>query len=144
PVPSGKRAEWRLRPDAHAVADVRKQITAWLAGHGLSADDVGLVATELLANAVQAARSSVMLDARVRGRWVSLEVSDDGHGAVLPDAGYAVATAEDEQGRGLFLVHALATGIEVRTTTRGTTIRCVVEAEEIAATPLPLPSQRIT
>ncbi len=142
PVPSGKRAEWRIGPDPHTVPRVRREITSWLAGHGLSADDVGLVATELLANAVRAARSSVVLDARLRGQWVALEVTDDGHGAVLPEGGYVLPGGEAEAGRGLFLVHSLAKGVEMRTTARGTSIRCAVQADEIPATPLQLPSQR--
>lgn len=98
-------------------------------------DDVGLVASELLTNAVVHARSSVRLQLR-RSDHLLVSVQDDVPG-LLPPAQTADEQRDlwSEGGRGLALVAALSTAWGVRQTAPGKTVWFAVSLPATAAVP---------
>ncbi len=121
---------WEVTPgNAVALGEARRGLGDWLSSHRCRADDAVLVASELMANAVMAAPSAVVLTAAMDGEQLVLEVSDDGQGGEhLDELGQRLPTAESEQGRGLFLVRALSDDLSIVTTPTGTVARCVIPA----------------
>lgn len=102
-----------LRASTAELRLVRRALSSWLKEQGVDADDVSiltLVANELVANAVGAARgasSRVELNAALAAGVVTIEVSDDGPGFVLrrpvPPPG-----TEAQRSRGLHIVDRLS------------------------------------
>ncbi|MQY16227.1 hypothetical protein SRB5_64250 [Streptomyces sp. RB5] len=89
------------------VGGVRREMVAALERWGLDAvaDDVALVASELVSNAVRhASAREVQVGLWATPETVVVEVVDD---APQPPR-YVIAAAEDERGRGLQIVDALA------------------------------------
>jgi CheY-like chemotaxis protein len=78
-------------------------------------DNAMLVASELVTNAVIHARTGVELRASFANRILRLEVLDRGPGTPDP----RVATSQDENGRGLLLVSALAAAWGVESASEG-------------------------
>jgi len=141
---------WRVEPGDHAgTTTARHGLEAWLLERGADSDDPTLVAAELLANAVVAARRSVELTVTVDGERLVVQVADDGCGdASLDTRGRALPDLDSEDGRGLFLVRALSDEVTIQSTARGTVIRCVLGWSEALAGPAEaavsgwLPAQR--
>ncbi len=107
----------------------RQGLEQWLGNQQFDTDDAVLVAAELMANAVVAARSAVVLSATMHGDHIVLEVSDDGHGDEHLDAfGKRLPVTDSEQGRGLFMVRALSEDVSMMSTSAGTVVRCVIPA----------------
>jgi PAS domain S-box-containing protein len=129
------RMSWDVTPgNAFAMRSARKGLEQWLAEQDAHSEDAVLVAAELLANAVVAARSSVVLSAVLQEDQAVLEVSDDGAGAEhLDDRGQRLPRADSEAGRGLFLVRALSDRVSMMSTAAGTVVRCVVPARRRTA-----------
>jgi PAS domain S-box-containing protein len=127
PVPAHETSRtWTLSPDVTEVSATRRALAAWLADRDAAGDDVLLAVSELLANAVRAARTQVTLRIAVSPDEVVAEVADDGAGG-LDLAGHDVLPElADERGRGLFLVHALAAGVTAMSTTEGSVVRAVL------------------
>jgi anti-sigma regulatory factor (Ser/Thr protein kinase) len=98
----------RLASDPRAPGAARAFVRARLAEHGAPAgvdtDDVVLITSELVTNAVEAGASSVLLDVRLSARGLEIVVEDDAGG--WP----AVGRAQDHAvgGRGLHIVEQLA------------------------------------
>ncbi|MFF2653601.1 ATP-binding protein [Streptomyces sp. NPDC058045] len=96
-----------IAADPALVARVRHDVCGALRAWGLDelADDMALMASELVGNAVRyAASGGVGVLLKVQGSFVLLEVTDaDDQGPTVRQA-----TAVDENGRGVFLVDALA------------------------------------
>ena len=125
PLPT---ARWEVLPDVHAVPKVRREAVRWLGDHGLGAGDVALVVSELLANAVRAARARVTLDLALREQGLEVTVTDDGQGiGALPADSDPDLDAEGN--RGLYLVRRLATDLELLPSPAGTTVRCRMALE---------------
>jgi anti-sigma regulatory factor (Ser/Thr protein kinase) len=112
-------ATWEVPADPAIVAGVRKQVAARLSGWGLG--DVAfvteLVVTELVTNAIRYAKSPIQLRL-IRDRTLICEVSDAS--STAPHMRRALA--DDEGGRGLFLVSQLTQRWGSRQTSRGKTI----------------------
>ena len=117
-VPGGTSQDQPAWPhvtqDVFTAADrwvpAARQFTARaLAGWGVTAEDAGLVVTELASNAVRAARGTACGQFLVRIRYrpsvVLLEVGD---ASTSVPVFAAPATAGEEHGRGLLLVARLA------------------------------------
>ncbi|MFG3117894.1 ATP-binding protein [Streptomyces sp. NPDC048197] len=134
---------------APAVATARHQLVAEMRGWGLPADsdalnDVELMAGELLSNAVQHAGSGVItLIARCDGNALRVEVSDSSRELPRPRS----PSKDDEHGRGLCIVAALADRYDVEPTASGK--RCWAEVR-LPATPssqatarIPLPRRQL-
>lgn len=134
PLPVTERSRtWAVPPELRAVPATRRELDAWLAAAGAECDDVLLAVSELLANAVRFARTEVTLRVEIAGEHVVVEVSDDGPGVVgLDERGLALPAADIDSGRGLFLVRAVASDVDVMSTAEGSVIRCSV--------PLPAPA----
>ena len=135
-----KRASWTIAPEAAAVRDVRRSFASWLASQNIAPDDVLLAAAELLANAARAARSRVTLHVRLAEGTIVLDVSDDG--AAGPDIarhGTTLPPTDAERGRGLFLVRAVSSHVDVLATAEGTTIRANLRAQPAGPAPAPAP-----
>lgn len=112
---------------AVAVANARHRVVAGICGWGLPVgssvvETVALVTSELLTNAVQhAGDGPISVAARLKGDTVRVEVSDSS--PALPTL--SLPTGDDEHGRGLFIVAALAVRHDVETTESGK--RCWAE-----------------
>jgi serine/threonine-protein kinase RsbW len=118
---------WTIAPDAESVGVVRRQLVAWLEAHPVPQerlDAVALVVSELVTNAVTAARSTIQVHAVLGDATLEVAVTDDGRGLTVhlddvPDVDDLFA----ESGRGLHLVDALASTWTVRADDAGTTVR---------------------
>ena len=135
------RKSWSIAPEAAAASDLRRSLGGWLAERGIAADDAKLVAAELLANAVRAARTRVTLHAKVSDDELVLDVTDDG--IAEPDIAQRGATlpaADAERGRGLYIVRALSTNVDVLTTEEMTMMRAILPVVIIETTPAPAPA----
>ncbi|MFE9556376.1 ATP-binding protein [Streptomyces sp. NPDC006703] len=112
---------------AVAVANARHQIVAEIRGWGLPVgssvvETVALVTSELLTNAVQhAGDGPISVAAQLKDDTVRVEVSDSSPALPTP----SLRTGDDEHGRGLFIVGALAVRHDVETTESGK--RCWAE-----------------
>ena len=98
--------ELSLDPVLRAASDARKATRRWLADSAMSAallDDLQLVISELVTNAVVHARTPLRLLVRFDGHRVVTEVFDAD--ARLPTPGVSV---DDVGGRGLILVDRLS------------------------------------
>ncbi len=128
-----RRMSWDVEPGSEiSIRQARQGLERWLSGHRSSADDGVLVAAELLANAVVAARSSVVLSATFSGTQLILEVSDDGSGdSHLEELGGHLPITESEHGRGLFLVRALSDQVSMMSTAEGTVVHCVLPVQSL-------------
>ncbi|MEV0189571.1 PAS domain S-box protein [Kitasatospora purpeofusca] len=104
---------------ASSVGDGRgfltKTLTAWDCAH--LADDARLLVSEVLTNALQHAQGPLGLHLRRTSTEVTIEISD--HSPHLPQP--RLAAPDDESGRGLLLVDALADSWGVRPTDDGKT-----------------------
>jgi len=101
-----------VRAEAASAAAVRAGLTADLAAHGLSADarnDVALVATELITNAIQHGQplpsDELAVEWSTEGEDVLIRVTDGG-GSSHPRL--MSSGPDDTSGRGLAIVHSLA------------------------------------
>lgn len=112
---------WRLPPSVREVSGVRRAVTQWLQARELHEDDLqdlALVTSELLSNAVTAAHGEVRLRVVLDSSRVRLEVEDDGAGPAdggdgLAAGSFAVPVPEADTGRGLFLVRGLTDDLRV-------------------------------
>jgi len=106
--------EHRFTPSPASISLARHLLLDWLVRLPVDraeSEDLLLVASELCSNAVRHSTGkpgSVVLRARADGEDVVLEVQDDGGRLQLPDTLDEMPEPEAEQGRGLFLVQALA------------------------------------
>ncbi|MFE1075128.1 ATP-binding protein [Streptomyces sp. NPDC058783] len=109
-----------LSTPAEARHHVRETCRQWAVPTPV-AGDAELVVSELATNAVQHAPSAddLTLALRLSAGHLWLAVSD--HGPRTRIRSHAVATAEDERGRGLQIVQALATRWVIDTSEAGTT-----------------------
>ncbi|MEU7028196.1 SpoIIE family protein phosphatase [Streptomyces sp. NPDC046275] len=118
-VPADRIAEWEVPSDPSAVAPVRTEAAARIAGWGL--EEAGftaeLVLSELITNAIRYGRPPVRVRL-VYDRVLICEVSDGS--STSPHLRHAADT--DEGGRGLFLVAQFAQRWGTRYARRGKTI----------------------
>jgi anti-sigma regulatory factor (Ser/Thr protein kinase) len=126
-----RRVEVRLPPTAAAVRTARhiteQACIAW--GMSFAADRARFIAGELVANAVEHARTGSRLVVAVRGRYLHLRVSDEGPGqpttlCLDPEAGMAGM----ERGRGLHLVNLFSAAWGVTPGDSGKTVWALVTA----------------
>jgi PAS domain S-box-containing protein len=126
--PADSRTEqacWTLDPVALDAATTRRTASAWLAERGVPTDEAALVLGELLANAVEHARSSVEALLVLTADRLVIEVRDDGPGLRAVPAQRAADDAEG--GRGFTIVRALSRDLDVRSTASGSVVRAVLE-----------------
>lgn len=107
--PDVRTAHIELAPDLQSVAAVRRFVRAQLAGRPEPiVDDVSLLASELVTNAIVHVRSNVVVGVAADGAEVLVAVTDERHDR-LPVVG-RMPDAEDvvEMSRGLALVRSIA------------------------------------
>jgi anti-sigma regulatory factor (Ser/Thr protein kinase) len=114
-----------VRETRHEVADI---LVSWKLpapnGDGGATDDVLLVVSELMTNAVRHGGPELIgISIELRPDLIRIEIYD-GNDFIPGPAGPTPGT-RDEDGRGLFLVEALAKTITWEPTARGK--RCVVD-----------------
>jgi anti-sigma regulatory factor (Ser/Thr protein kinase) len=112
-----------LRCDASLLAGLRHAFAGWLEARGLGEESRAsavLATHEATANAIEHGRSagSVNVRAHLVDDALMIEVSDQGQ---WRPAGFG----DDERGRGLMLIAALVSDLDIRSETGGTTIRMV-------------------
>lgn len=103
-------------------------------------DDATLATSELVSNAVRHAASDISLVVKVRPESVRVEVHDDGEAVIRarrPDGGPALSVADDEHGRGLFIVAAIADrgGVEEQVPPPGKSLWLEIQLPDDADTP---------
>lgn len=127
---------WRLAPAAEEIGATRRQVGEWLAARELDPDDIDdvrLVVSELLTNAVAAAHAAITVHVAVDTGRVHVWVSDDGGSTPdLSAAGAEPAPPDAQAGRGLFLVRSVMDDIAAVTNEIGTTVRCVKRLRRVA------------
>lgn len=107
----GATLDWRISvPGVPAIVAVARRLVGAALGDSPRRDDIELVTSELMTNAIchtPSGESGSLVTLRIRTRpgWVRIEVSDRGSAswAEPPSAG-----ADEERGRGLAIVHMLA------------------------------------
>ena len=121
-VPSGVRPaeggaharsmlDWRVSvPGVPAIVGITRRLVRAVLGDSARLDDIELVASELVTNAIRhtpSGRTGSLLTLRIRSTagWARIEVSDLGSGSWAEPSPVG---EHDECGRGLLIVNALA------------------------------------
>lgn len=124
--PERDTATWHLPPvprsPARARALASARLRSWNAD-GRPRDDMLLVVSELVTNAVRFGAGPVVLRLVRAGRRLLCEVTDSGNGRPRMHRGDDL----DDSGRGLLVVHKLTTGWGVRWTSTGKTVWAELE-----------------
>ena len=120
PAAPEARAMVQLAPEPRSVAAARRFVAKTLAewGHEDQCDRACLVASEILTNAVRHADTPIALRLHRTPREITVEISDDS--THLPQR--RIPEPDDENGRGLMLVDALADSWGTRLTRTGKSI----------------------
>lgn len=123
-------ARWELSPQAtYLLSRVRRELREWMAAHEIVSEDALLVADELLANALDAARTRAVLSVEVTDRTLTIEATDDGRGdPLLNEHGRTQPPDGRERGRGLYIVRRLSREVQALSTTDGSVVRAQVVA----------------
>ena len=112
---SGYWAEFPGEPSSIQAA--RRGCSSWVVeatGDADVASKAALVVSELVANAVQAAPGSIFeVSASLTGTDVSVAVRNQGSVAMLPARPWVAPAEGAPRGRGLAIVHALASDVQV-------------------------------
>lgn len=123
------RASWSVSPAPENLSALRSDAGAWLAANGVDgtpADDLVLIASELIANALEVARSQITLRLTLDHGQVTVEVEDDGPGrSDLDRLGRDEPEGDAEAGRGLYIVRRLVDDVEITSTPQGSLVRAV-------------------
>lgn len=137
--PVRPRVWWTIAPDGRHLPSLRHDMAAWLSAHRVSegsVSEVKLVMSELVTNALAAARSRVSVDALFEKGNLKLSVGDDGEGTPnLGEIGFALPEPGAEGGRGLYVVRAITDQLQVDVSETGTvmtvTKMLTMEEEEV-------------
>ena len=105
----------RLPGEPLAAREARRAVTSWALARGLGpdVDDLELITSELVANAASHGQGQVTLEVEDTGELIRLRVTDSG--AIPPEPRDALP--DDDSGRGLLIVAALASNWGSRVTT---------------------------
>ena len=137
-VVEARSARQAIRDEQQAVAEARHFVAdtlrEWAIGEPL-VDDVVLLVSELVTNALIHGRGPVELRIRMSGESLILEVRDTA--SYLPRR--LRPTVDDEHGRGLQLVSMLAERWGTRPTRDGKAVWCVFSTTKHSSYPTPTP-----
>lgn len=128
-APGETRTRWAVEPVPEGVTHARAALRSWLATQDVDggvAAALQLAASELLTNAITAARTKVDLRAWIDEDAVSIEVEDDGAGRPdLDRLGLQLPPPDADVGRGLFIARAMCDELSALSTFEGTVVRVV-------------------
>jgi anti-sigma regulatory factor (Ser/Thr protein kinase) len=125
----------RLAPDPASAARARRHVE-WFAGElDLEPGSANVVATELVANAVQHGEEPIVLDLRTSDASWFVEVTDGASAEFVHDPPSPLIDLV-EGGFGLVLVAHLSRTWGVRQTPRGKTVWAELATETLVQTPL--------
>jgi anti-sigma regulatory factor (Ser/Thr protein kinase) len=110
-----------IPPDVARLASLRRALSDWLERSGVADPpraDLVLATHEAAANAIEHGNPEQPFEVRgeINDRVLKVEISDTGRWE-------ASRTGNDERGRGLVLIKALVSKLEIRTGRYGTTLR---------------------
>jgi serine/threonine-protein kinase RsbW len=110
-----------VSPDIARLASLRRALTDWLERSGVADPpraDLVLATHEAAANAIEHGNPEQPFEVRgeINDRVLTLEISDTGQWE-------GSRRSNDERGRGLVLIKALVSKLEIRTSRYGTTLR---------------------
>ncbi len=120
---SAQRLDIELPADSRRLHELRTRVARWLADSGVAADvipDIVIALNEAASNSVLHAYASTPERGHVR---VSLTIDDDAVTAVVFDEGQWRERRDRHDGRGLELMGALMTDVQVEPTGGGTAVR---------------------
>ncbi len=114
--------ELHVEHDLEALAPLRRTLDEWLDHRGLPDPPraaVVLATHEALANAIEHSNSisPVLVKAAARSAGFVIEISDNGHWRI-PEP-----HPSDNRGRGLVLIRALVSDVQITSGRQGTTVR---------------------
>ena len=112
-----------ILPDVARLTPLRRALSDWLERSGVADPpraDLVLATHEAAANAIEHGNpeQSFAVRGEIVDRVLTVEISDTGRWG-------ASRTGNDERGRGLVLIKALVSKVEIRTGRHGTTVRLV-------------------
>lgn len=110
-----------IPPDVARLAPLRRALSDWMERSGVADPpraDLVLAMHEAAANAIEHGNPEQPFEVRgeIIGRVLTVEIADTGRWE-------ASRTGNDERGRGLVLIKALVSKLEIRTGKHGTTLR---------------------
>ena len=117
--------EISFEPDPRSPGAARRFVREVLDAHGLRTDAAEIIVSELMTNVVHHARTPVQVRVAIDPSAVCLELRDGS--TIIPAVRDAAEDAED--GRGLFIVDALARSWSVEQAPGGKCIRVEIDAE---------------
>jgi PAS domain S-box-containing protein len=129
----------RLTPNRAEVPIARRRFATWLASRfeeSVDVDELTLVVSELCANAIVAARTSVVLRVWSVGISLVIEVEDDGDAVLEPSVDGVLDDSTIERGRGLLIAKRLADEFTIQSDEYHT----LVHFERRIAAPVPAPT----
>ncbi|MCV7039007.1 anti-sigma regulatory factor [Mycolicibacterium moriokaense] len=109
---------------AERLAEIRRKLTGWLKPIGMSSSriaDIVLVVNEACTNCIEHAYRDIIggrirIDAVHDKGQIVVDIADDGVWQTPP-------TQPSTRGRGLSIMRAVSTGVDVNSSTKGTTVR---------------------
>ena len=154
-LPPAQDRRWELSPDPAEVRRVRHEVAAFARTCAIAEEEIDrmqVVVSELVTNAVRAARSTIVVELGLGDLFAELTVTDDGPGfEAFTVAETLEIDLEAENGRGLPLVSTWTDDLVILPAPDGTIVRArlawdadaasVREMEDayLPATPQPLP-----
>lgn len=126
-LPPARVRRWELTPDPGEVRRVRHEVAAFARTRAIAEEEIDrlqVVVSELVTNAVRAARSSIVVELRLSDLFGDLTVIDDGPGfEAVPPADTLDIDFESENGRGLPLVSTWTDDLVILPAPDGTIVR---------------------
>jgi anti-sigma regulatory factor (Ser/Thr protein kinase) len=135
-LPNGRRWSFDVS-DFEAATRLRHRVMAAVHAERRLMGDfdaVELIVGELLGNVARHTPGAIRVEIDLSSQNVALSVSDEGSGFAY-DPGAFPGDVWRENGRGMSLVSALARGVEVASSAKGTTVRVELPLEMRAASP---------
>jgi anti-sigma regulatory factor (Ser/Thr protein kinase) len=118
--------ETRVPPDLAQLGPLRRSLSGWLEGVGIAdpfRSEIVLATHEATANAIEHSRAPepVLICAHIEEGLIAIEIRDRGQ--------WTETGVSEERGRGLPLIAALVSDVEIDARPDGTTVRLLTQTE---------------